>query len=299
MISKIFITGKSFGQCCRYVCEDLKRSQVLEAEGVRKHDLGLMTDDFELQQSFANQVKEKPVLHAVLSHPHGECPGDETLVQIGRRWLQEIRMANTQHIIVKHTDKEHLHLHILANRVSNDGTIVGEGLVIERGIEAARKLTQEYGLRQDQGKNLHQTNRQALHEPDAKRYRLYELIKETLPGCQRMEDLEQRLLERGVSMRYRIDQESGRRQGISFRLENHSFKGSEVDRAYSLKGLEQILALQQKQAEEMRQAQKMKQALEPVEDERRVLAERLTQAERQRQEQAERQHLRQGLRLRQ
>ena len=255
MISKTFVTGKTFGQIVPYVCEDLKRAQILKVVGVRAHDLDLMVQDFETQQALANQLKEKPVYHNVLSYPHGENPGDGQLVEIGERFMQEIRMADTQYIIVKHTDKEHLHLHILANRVSNDGSIVGEGLVIERGIEAARKLTQEYGLRQEQGKNLRQTNRQALHEPDAKRYRLYELIKEVLPGCQQMEDLEQRLLERGVSMRYRIDQESGRRQGISFRIENHSFKGSEVDRAYSLKGLEGILALQQKQALEQTQRQ--------------------------------------------
>jgi len=260
-----------------------------------------MTDDFELQQSFANQVKEKPVLHAVLSYPHGERPGDETLAEIGRRWLEEIRAANTQYIIVKHTDKEHLHLHILANRVSNDGAIVGEGLVIERGIKAARKLTEEYGLQQDQGKNLHQTNRQALHGPDAKRYRLYELIQEVLPGCQHMEDLEQSLMERGVSLRYRIDQASGRRQGISFRLENHSFKGSEVDRAYSLKELERVLALQQKEALEQGQALAAAQALEqkksPAEGPAQAQEQALEQAQRE-EDEAQQQTQRQGMRLR-
>jgi len=262
MISKTFITGKTFRESCLYVCEDLERSQILEAEGVRKHDLRLMAKDFETQQTWANQLKEKPVYHTVLSYPHGEDPGDEKLVEISNRFLQKIEMADTQHIIVKHTDKEHLHVHILANRVSNTGAIVGEGLVIERGIKAARELTDEYHLRPDQGKDLRQTNFQALHEPDAKRYRLYEAIKEALPDCQRMEDLEMRLLERGISTRYRIDRGSGERQGISFRIENYCFKGSEVDRAYSLKGLEGTLALQQKQA--MEQAQ----ALERVEAER-------------------------------
>ena len=267
MISKIFITGKTFRESCFYVCEDLERSQILEAEGVRAHDLQLMAQDFETQQMWANQVKEKPVFHEVLSFPHGENPGDEKLLEIGRRQLEKIGMADTQHVIVKHTDKEHLHLHILANRVSNTGAIVGEGLVVERGIKAARELTEEYHLRPDRGKDLSQTNRQALHEPDAKRYRLYEAIKEVLPDCQRMEELEMRLMERGISTRYRIDRRSGERQGVSFRIENYCFKGSEVDRGYSLKGLEQTLA-QQKQALEQRQAIERAQALERVEAER-------------------------------
>jgi hypothetical protein len=268
MISKTFITGKSFRESCLYLCEDEERSQILEAEGVRKHDLGLMAEDFETQQRWANQVKENPVYHTVLSYPHGEDPGDEKLVEISNRFLQKIGVADTQHIIVKHTDKEHLHVHILANRVSNTGAIVGEGLVIERGIKAARELTEEYHLRPEQGKNLRETNWQALHEPDAKRYRLYEAIKEVLPDCQRMEDLEMRLLERGISTRYRIDRGSGERQGISFRIENYCFKGSEVDRGYSLKGLEQTLALQLKQAQEQKLALEQAQASERVEAER-------------------------------
>jgi len=277
MISKMFITGKTFRESCFYVCEDLERSQILEAEGVRKHDLRLMAQDFETQQAWANQVKEKPVLHAVLSFPHGENPGDEKLVEISNRFLQKIEVADTQHVIVKHTDKEHLHVHILANRVSNTGAIVGEGLVIERGIKAARELTDEYHLKPDRGKDLRQTNFQALHEPDAKRYRLYEAIKEVLPACQRMEELEMRLLERGISTRYRIDRGSGERQGISFRIENYCFKGSEVDRAYSLKGLEQTLALQQKQALEEKQALEQARALEQAQALERVEAERQRQ----------------------
>jgi hypothetical protein len=228
-------------------------------------------------------VKEKPVFHEVLSFPHGENPGDEKLVEIGRRQLEKIGMADTQHIIVKHTDKEHLHLHILANRVSNTGAIVGEGLVIERGIKAARELTEEYHLQPDRGKDLRETNRQALHEPDAKRYRLYEAIKEVLPDCQRMEDLEMRLLERGISTRYRIDRGSGERQGVSFRIENYCFKGSEVDRGYSLKGLEQTLAQQLKQALEQKAALEQKRVMEQTQALERAQALERGEAEKQRQ----------------
>jgi hypothetical protein len=309
MISKTFITGKTFRESCLYVCEDLERAQILEAEGVRKHDLGLMAHDFETQQTWANQVKENPVYHTVLSYPHGEDPGDEKLVEISNRFLQKIEMADTQHIIVKHTDKEHLHLHILANRVSNNGEIVGEGLVIERGIKAARELTEEYHLQPDQGKNLRETNFQALHEPDARRYRLYEAIKEVLPDCQRMEELEMRLLERGISTRYRIDRGSGERQGISFRIENYCFKGSEVDRAYSLKGLEGTLALQQKQALEQKQAMEQRQALEQAQALERVEADRqrqvmrenepLSQEQAQQQEQVQRRERDEDLRQKQ
>ena len=248
-----------------YVCEDLTRAQILDAEGVRKHDLRLMVQDFELQHAWARE-KEKPVYHNVLSFPHGEDPGDEKMVEITHKFLQKVGLEHTQCAIVKHLDKTHIHLHIIANRVDNAMEVTGKGLIIERGIKAARKLTEEYNLRKDYGKNLGQTNLRALHEPDKKRYRLYLAIGEALPVCRNMDDLERRLLEKGISTRYRIDRESGERQGISFRIEKYCFQGGRVDRAYTLRGLEKTLQLQQELAMrrelELKQALDLKQALE-------------------------------------
>ncbi|MBS1603086.1 MAG: relaxase/mobilization nuclease domain-containing protein [Bacteroidetes bacterium] len=248
MIAKTFLTAKGFGETSAYLCRDLSRSQVLAAEGVRAHDWKLMAADFEWQHGLMPE-KEKPVYHCVLSFSPGEVVSDERLVELGRRYLEKIGMVNTQYAFVKHSDTEHLHVHILANRVNNDGEPIGKGLIIERGIKAAAELTSGYGLRPEKGKRLDQTNMEALHEPDAKRYRIYRAIQEQLPECRGLDELEKKLLQRGITMRYRYDVSTGERQGISFRLENMSFKGSRVDRMYSLKALERTLALQ----EELRQ----------------------------------------------
>lgn len=232
---------------CQYVCEDLKRSQVLEVQGVRGHDYKSMAEDFEVQHQFWPE-KEKPVFHAALTFPRGEHLGDETMIAIAREYLQKIEMPDTQYAVIKHTDKQHLHMHVVANRINDEGKIIGKGLIVERGIRAAQELTREYHLRQEAGKNLHLTNLEALHEPDAKRYRIYQAIQKHLPGCYRIEELEKRLLSEGISMRYRRDPETGERQGISFRLEKMCFAGYKVDPDYSLRGIQQQLSLQQEQA---------------------------------------------------
>ena len=257
MISKIFLSSKTFGETCRYLCQDHTRAEILYAEGVRSHDLQLMTADFEWQHRLMPE-KEKPVFHGVLSFPPGEQVPDERLVEIGQKYLQRIGVVNTQYAFVKHTDKPHLHMHIIANKVDNDGDPTGKGLIIERGIKAAEQLTREYQLRQER-KSLEQTHLQALHQPDRIRYRIYEAIKEQLPSCRDLEDLEKALLRQGITIRYREDAETGQRQGISFRLEQRSFKGGLVDKDYSLNGLEQILAHQQK----LRQEQTLHQPLRP------------------------------------
>ncbi|HXB08067.1 MAG TPA: relaxase/mobilization nuclease domain-containing protein [Puia sp.] len=245
MIARTFLTGKGFGETCAYLCQDQVRAQVLAAEGVRKHDVRLMAADFELQLGLMPE-KEKPVYHGVLSFPEGERVGDERLVELGKRYLEKIDMVNTQYVLVKHTDTEHLHVHILANKVNNNGEPIGKGLIIERGIRAAQDLTREYGLRLEEGKRLDQTHREKLHEPDARRYRVYEAIREVLPRCRGLDELEKGLLEKGITVRYRYDAETGERQGISFRAEKSSFKGSRVDPGFSLGALERTLALQEK-----------------------------------------------------
>ncbi len=248
MLSKIFLTGKMFPETCRYVCEDLERAEVLDVEGVRAHDHRLMAFDFASQHQ-TRPEREKPVFHAALTFPHGEDPGDEKLVAIARDYLREIGMVDTQHATVKHTDKEHLHLHIIANRVNNEGKTIGKGMIVDRGIDAARKLTRQYQLRVEKGKNLEKTNREALHEPDAERYRLYEAIRKHLPFVQQMEDFEKRLQEEGVTVRYRHNPVDGVREGISFKIGKYAYGGYQVDPEFTLKKLEATVLRQRLEAE--------------------------------------------------
>ena len=261
MRSNVFITGQGFDYSCHYVCKDLSQGEILAVEGVRGHDLDLMIHDFGVQHGFMPE-KEKPVFHAALSFPTGEVPDDKKLVEISRKYLQEIEASPTQYAIVKHTDTDHLHVHIVANRVDNEGKPAFKGLVIERGEEAAKKLTKEYGLRQEEGKHLDLTNMEALHDPDARRYRLYTTIQEQLPACLTMEDLEKRLLERGITTRFRVNEGTGEREGVSFHSEGLSFKGSQVDASCSYRKLEERLGLQR----EERLRPEMKMGVKPKEE---------------------------------
>ena len=254
MNGKVFLTGKTFGETCQYLEREQSLSQVLAVEGVRGHDPRLMAEDFERQHRLMPE-KEKPVFHSALTFPPGERLEDERLVEIAKEYLRRIGMVNTQYALVKHTDKEHLHVHVLANRVNNDGEPIGKGLIIERSMKAAAELTREYGLQQGQGKRLELTNLAALHEPDMKRYQIYTAVRDILPECLSMGELEARLQERGIEVRYRLDPETNERQGISFRYDNRSFKGSRVDAEFSLKGLEQTLDLQERQVQQLRMLQ--------------------------------------------
>ena len=69
----------------RYVCQNLKRSIVMESEGVRDHDYRLMVRDFETQQQL-RPSKERAVFHGILSFYQGEDPTDEKMLTIAREY---------------------------------------------------------------------------------------------------------------------------------------------------------------------------------------------------------------------
>lgn len=243
MIAIVFQAGRSFQEASHYIAEDLRRAEVLAFDGIRGRDYRLMGHDFELQHRLRPEV-EKPVFHAVLSFAFSEEPGDDKSVRLAREWMEAIGITGTQSAFIKHTDTAHLHVHILANRIDDHGGIVGEGLVIERGIRAARALTKKYGLQPEGGKNPGLINRGALNAVEARRYRLYDAIREELPHCRELEELEARLLARGITTRYKIDGGTGARIGVSFRIEGYAFKGSQVDADFSIRGLRRKIAEQ-------------------------------------------------------
>jgi hypothetical protein len=167
------------------------------------------------------------------------------MVEIAVKYLPEIRMINTQYAIIKHTDTTHTHMHIIANRIDYNGNHINTYPEILNSKDAVRKLIREYDLMPLGSKNLRQTNFDALDNSGTRKYAIYRSIKECLPGCRSLEELEQKLLLLDIETRYRINEETGQRLGISFRYQNEAFKGRTIDRDCSLLALQRTLALKQ------------------------------------------------------
>jgi hypothetical protein len=243
MISKVII-GKVFYGACRYICKDKNRATVLETAGVRSHDYKLMAKDFELQQQLRPGL-HKAVFHGILSFYPGEKVTDQIMVEIAQKYLRKLQIENTQYAITKHTDKEHHHLHILANLVNNKGVAIKDGWIGLKGKKVSQKLTKEYGLVPAQGKHLDKSNLQNLNSKEANRYVIYQSILNTLPKCKNLEDLKQHLAKQKIETLYKYKGQANELQGISFMIGSLKFKGSEIDRNFSIKNLQRILENQQ------------------------------------------------------
>lgn len=171
------------------------------------------------------------------------------MAAIAREYLAEMKITDTQLVIVKHTDKNHLHLHILANLVNNKGETIKDNWIGLRGKKVAQKLTKKYGLKEAVSKNLSLTNLEALNEREANRYIIYQAILEKLPLSKSLVGLKEKLGKENIETLYKYKGQTDELQGISFKLGDYKYKGSEIDRKFSINNLQKIL--QRKQAEKL------------------------------------------------
>jgi hypothetical protein len=244
MISKV-IAGHSFRGSILYILQERKHAQVLKVEGVRGHDKKLMIEDF-VRQHQLRPEKRQACFHSVLSFYPGEKPSDKLITQIADEYLKGLNIKDTQFAVIKHTDKEHLHVHIIANMVNNHGKTVSDNWIGLRGKKQAQRLTVEHKLVRALTKKLELTHRENLRQPEQYQYKIYEAIKKNLPACRSMEELQMRLSKEGIETLYKYKGQTNEKQGISFKRGEYKFKGSKIDRQLSLTNLEKTIALQQK-----------------------------------------------------
>src|SRR5699024_5424091 len=237
MISKV-LTGHSFGPACGYICNK-QGAKVLTAEGVRAHDYKKMADDF-ITQHQLHPSKKQACFHAILSfYPgEGEKLRDEKMLEIAKKYLKEIGIKDTQYAIAKHTDRAHLHLHIIANLVNNNGEVINDSWIGLHAKKTAQKLTEAYNLIPAKRKNLKLSHPEALHASEANRYKIYNAILNNLPHCRNMKELEKRLAKQKIITVYKYKWKTNEKQNVSFQIGKDCYKGSNIDRTFSLGNLE-------------------------------------------------------------
>jgi hypothetical protein len=213
---------------------------VLDAEGVRGHDYRLMANDFETIHS-QRLSRSKPVFHAVMDFHRDERVDDTKMIEIAQKYLKEMGLINTQYAVVKHLDTDHNHMHLVANRVDYEGQHLCIYPEILNSNDIVKKLVVEYDLIPAGKKDLRQTNLDALDNSETRKYAIYRSVRECLPGCRDLDELERRLLRQDIDVRYRTNPETGEKMGISFRYQNEAFKGSDIDADFSLRKIQQKL----------------------------------------------------------
>jgi hypothetical protein len=270
MIGKIPKPGKSFGGCIEYNVLK-KEAAILYADGVRIDKVAHTIADFNMQRKM-NPGLGQAVGHISLSwSPEDKDKlNDEKMVSIAKEYLQKMKIQDTQLLIVKHKDRAHPHIHIVYNRVDNEGKTISDKFQHLKNMKISKELTLKHGMYIGQGKE--KVNRQQLKGIDKLKYELYDTIKVVSQKVTSMTELKQELLKQSIGMQFKYKSGSLEKQGISFSKGDYKFKGSEIDRSLSYGRLSKQIEqqAQQKQVEQNRPtlAQQLKEVIsrEPVKE---------------------------------
>ena len=243
MIGKVVI-GKTFGGCVSYVVQK-KDAEILYGEGIRTENKDTMIHDFNMQR------KVKPTLGRAVGHIslnwsiHDKANlTPEVMLSVAQEYLIKMKIKDTQVLIVQHKDKSHPHLHIIYNRVDNQGKVVSDHYQYKRNLVACKELTLEQGFHLSKGKTT--VNREQLKGADKVKYQLYDIIKSAKLTSQSWGQFESAIASHNITIQFKYKGKTDQVQGISFRLGNHTFKGSEVDRSFSFGMLNAVFNQDQK-----------------------------------------------------
>ena len=145
MIGKIK-KGSGFKGCVNYVLGK-EQAVLLHADGVLTESRGDIIRSFCMQTGMNPDLK-KPVGHIALSYSAVDAPKltDEKMVQLAQEYMREMKITDTQYIIVRHQDREHPHVHIVFNRIDNNGKTISDRNDMYRNEQVCKKLKTKHGL---------------------------------------------------------------------------------------------------------------------------------------------------------
>ena len=155
MIAKLSM-GKGFKGLLQYLLSEDKEPELLHTDGVRaEQDVDKLSSDF-ISIAKQNTKVQKPVWHFSLSFSPEDKPrlNDEFMVEVAERFLDKMGIGDNQFAIIKHTDTNHPHIHIVVNRVNFEGKVLQNKQKPKlRAMSAAQQLEEEYELVQARRKS--------------------------------------------------------------------------------------------------------------------------------------------------
>ena len=235
MIGKIK-KGSGFKGCVNYVLGK-EQATLLHAEGVLAESNRDIIRCFILQAGMNPNMK-KPVGHIALSYSPVDAPKltDGKMIQLAQEYMREMKITDTQYIIVRHQDREHPHVHIVFNRIDNNGKTISDRNDMYRNEQVCKKLKAKHGLYFAGGKE--QVKQHRLKEPDKSKYEIYNAVKNEIGKSRNWQQLQERLAEKGITIRFKYTGQTSEIQGVSFSKGEYTFKGSEIDRSFSFSKLD-------------------------------------------------------------
>ena len=241
--------GSSFAGVVNYIL-NRDEASIIGYKDIRLDDKNTIIHSFDTQARLGKITK--PVAHISLDFSAQDKSKltNESMMKIAHEYLNQMGYTNTQVLIVRHTDREHPHIHLVLNRVNCDGKTISDKNERLRSTKICKELTLKHGLYMASGKE--NVKRDRLREPDATKYKIYDALVKNVPLSKSWKELQQRLKAENIDMNFKTKGSTSQIEGVRFTANNLTFNGSKVDRQFSYSKIDYAIK-QNNQAEQQNQ----------------------------------------------
>lgn len=180
----------------------------------------------------------KVVYHTSLNLPYTDKLSDNEFGALARDYMEGMGFDDNQYIVYKHTDQEHSHIHIVANRVKFSGDVVNDSQDFKRSESLIRKLEKKYHLtelvqKEESNAMTKGEIEKCLRTGDVpERLELQNIITQILNLNILLNEFQKKLKEKEIKTKLNTDSK-GTINGISFEYKNTTYKGSKIHRNLS------------------------------------------------------------------
>lgn len=145
--------GKSFMGALQYNLKKMnlpdrrQRAEIL-ASNFTNMNIGQIKREIDMVRSLRPNLN-RYAYHTSLNFPGEELTGlsNEKMLAIAHDYLKALGFVNNQYFIFRHHDANHPHIHLLANRICFDGSVVSDSNNFKKSEAILRLLEYHYNLR--------------------------------------------------------------------------------------------------------------------------------------------------------
>jgi len=245
MIAKI-VPGSNFKGAIDYITDIYGKDKQKKGARIICHSAGIPPDADNktmglLLDAYARKGGhnlDEPVRHFILSFSKWDAQKltDEFMSHIFQEFLFRMGYKNTEFVAARHQSKKNPHLHGITLRIDRDGNVVSDSFEEDRARRIALELTKKYGLHISSGKV--DVSRDRLRGKDKAKYKIYDAVCAAMKKTDTWNAFESELKEDEISMKFHVNNVTGKLLGISFSTDGFSFAGSKVDKTLTLAKLE-------------------------------------------------------------
>jgi hypothetical protein len=243
------IKGTGFRGCLNYV---LGKKDAALIGGTM---CGQTPEELAAEFAIARQLRPNlkvAVFHATLSVDSTEKledseENDQRWLAIAANYMKAMEFDNNQYAVVKHSDTEHDHIHIVACRICLDGGVVDDSWDYYKSQETIRQLERNYNLETvtpswetDKRAQTTGEHRQLKSKGNKSvRVQLQDLIDEVTQDNPSMPEFVERLQQQAVEVQVGLTRTGiGFSTGISYNLDEVALSGTQLGKAYTFCGLQ-------------------------------------------------------------